>query len=242
MAPSVILETSTDFAPSQPKPAATTLTLRILLLSPPSLSSHPERLENILAAHDRRHTDIQMLDRLALSLVYLPESTYDLILLLADADSTTRESHSLYSYDVFRHLYLALKAGGKVQSQEGRLNLSNAASKEAIFAGFVMGDEEIMKPDEKDTQSIPLRLGKKKNAAATTSALGTGAVALNVNGKRENGLDTHRLPAGVGYDSGHEDDSDDELIDENTLLDEADMKATVIQRKPQICRERFELM
>ena len=70
-----------------------------------------------------------------------------------------------------------------------------------------------------------------------TSAVGTGAVSLNLNGKRKNGPPDPAQPAGVGYvdfsddfDPANESDDDDELIDENTLLDGEDFSRPVIQR------------
>ena len=114
---------------------------------------------------------------------------------------------------------------------------------EAILAGLAVDGDDIVKPHQKDTGSVPLRLGKKAEAKATTSALGTGAVTLNLNGKRKNGPTDISQPPGVGFvnfdDDFNEldldaDDSDDELIDENTLLDEEDMKRPVVQRKPEL--------
>lgn len=70
---------------------------RTLLLAPPSIASHEEKLRNVLAPHDRAFTDFQMLDRLAASLVTLPPSTYDLVLILTDADGIRKESTQLLS-------------------------------------------------------------------------------------------------------------------------------------------------
>ena len=74
MAPAVLIDSTLDFAPAKIKLIGDSPPLRSLLLSPPSLSSHPEKLDNVVAAHDRNATDIQMLDRLSLSLVSLPEA------------------------------------------------------------------------------------------------------------------------------------------------------------------------
>ena len=174
---------------------------------------------------------MQMLDRLALSLVSLPESTYDLILILSDVDGSSTTSHTLFSQDVFRRLFLSLKAGGKIQTQSGRLMFPDHVHKEAVFAGFVVGDETLTKPGELDTQPVPLRLGKKQGAKAMTNAAGTGAVTLNSNGEKLSILGTSPRLNGVGYMNGDEEDSDEELIDENTLLCEEDMKRPIVQRK-----------
>ena len=234
--------TSSDFAMPQSKPVNNVSTARTLLLSPPSLSSHPEKLDNIVAAHDRTATDIQMLDRLSLSLVSLPDSTYDIILILADADNTHSESHKLLDRDILLRIAKALKPGGKLRSQDG--NFASAESeqrREAIFAGLVVEGADMVKPKYEATQSVPLRFGKKKDeggAAATTSPAGTGAVSLNLNGKRKNGPPDNTQPAGVGFVDFDDDlaapegDDDDDLIDEDTLLDDDDLSRPIVQRKP----------
>lgn len=242
MAPSVILDTTPDFAMPQRKSVNNTSTTRTLILSPPSLSSHPEKLDKVVAAHDRTATDIQMLDRLSLSLVSLPDSTYDIILILADADNTHSESHKLLNRDVLSRIAKALKPGGKLRSQDGNFAIEDGEERrEAIFAGLVVEGTDMVKPKYEATQSVPLRFGKKKDeggAAAVTSPAGTGAVSLNLNGKRKNGPPDNTQPAGVGFvdfsdDFGDpEEEDDDDLIDEDTLLDEEDLARPVIQRKP----------
>ena len=240
MSPSVTLDNASDFSPAPPKPPVPASSLRTLLLSPPSISAHPELLDNVLAAHDRSTTDIQMLDRLSLSLVRLPQSTYDTILVLTDADNTRHESKKLLSREILSQIVTALKPGGKLQNQDGKFVADDDEEwKEAILAGLVVEGNDMMKPLHRDTQSVPLHFGKK-GAKAATSAVGTGAVTLNINGKRINGPQQTIQPAGVGFVDFSDDldvpdeegeGSDDELIDENTLLDDEDMKRPVVQRK-----------
>ena len=244
MAPAPTLDNTSDFAPIPSKVAGSPGAPRTLLLSPPSLSSHPEKLDRVRAAHDRNTTDIQMLDRLSLSLVSLPEATYDLILILLDADESRTESQTLLTGDLLSRVIRSLKPGGKINSQDGKYASDNADERrEAVLAGLISEGNDMIKPDYGATESVPLRFGKKKNeggAAAVTNAVGTGAVTHNINGKRKNGPADATQPAGVGFvdfsdDFGtpevDEDDDDDELIDEDTLLDEEDMKRPVIQRK-----------
>lgn len=240
MASAMTMDHTSHFVPFQTKIAGSSSTPRNLLLSPPSLSSHPEKLNNVLAAHEPNATDIQMLDRLSLSLVSLPEATYDLILVLADADSSRTESKKLLDRDVLSRIVRSLKPGGRLKSQDGKFAADDAEERrEAIFAGLLVEGDDMVKPDHTATQSVPLRLGKNKSnrAIAMTGAVGTGAVFLNLNGKRKNGPPASMQPAGVGYDDAIDDfgtpevDDDDDLIDENTLLDEEDLKRPVVQRK-----------
>lgn len=182
-----------------------------------------------------------MLDRLSLNLVSLPAETYDIIMILIDADNTRRESQSLLSSQLLSTLVKCLKAGGRLRSQDGTFASieDSAERREAIFAGLVVQDGQMVKPDYASTASVPLRLGRK-NGAATTSPAGTGAVSLNLNGKRKNGPPEATQPAGVGFvdfsdDFGapveEDDDDDDDLIDEDTLLSDEDMARPVVQRK-----------
>lgn len=241
MAPSAILDNTSDFNKTPLDHNGPSSHPRTLLLSPPSLSSHPERLNNVLAAHDRGATDIQMLDRLALSLVSLPEATYDIILILTDADESRTESRHLLSKDLFGQISKSLKPGGKLRSQDGKFTTNDEQERrEAILAGLVVQDQDMVKPRYASDESVPLRIGRMKGQngpAATTSALGTGAVSLNLTGKRKNGPQQPSRPAGVGFvdfsdDLGDPeiDGSDDELIDEDTLLDEEDKRVDLVQR------------
>ena len=246
MAPAVMLNSTSDFNKAPAAQTEHSPLLRTLLLSPPSLSSHPEKLNTVLAAHDRDATDIQMLDRLSLSLVSLPEALYDVILILADADNSRTESRALLSKDIFGQITRALKPGGKLRSQDGKFAIENDDErKEAILAGLVVQDQELVKPTYASGESVPLRIGKSKaqgGPAATTNALGTGAVPLNLNGKRKNGPAQPSQLAGVGFvdfsddlNTPEIDGSDDEIIDEDTLLDENDKRVDVIQRTYSSC-------
>lgn len=241
MAPSVVLADSSDFDSA---PATTNTNggpaPRTLLLSPSSLSSHPEKLNKFVAGHDRNATDIQMLDRLALSLVTLPDEAYDIVLILLDADGTRTESQQLITASVLSTIVKSLKPGGKLTSQDGKFaSTDSAEQREAIFAGLVVNENGAFKPSYDATRSVPLYLGKKsgEGAVASTSNAGTGVMSLNLTGKRKNGPAGDLTPAGVGFVLPGDDlaaagnEEDDELIDEDDLLSDEDMKSTVVQRK-----------
>ncbi|KAL8694756.1 MAG: hypothetical protein Q9218_000682 [Villophora microphyllina] len=251
MAPSVLLDNSSDFKPTSTGPLSNGATPpRTLLLSPPSLAGHPERLDQIFAAHDRSATDIQMLDRLSLSLVNLPDATYDIVLVLLGPDNTRNESSKLLTSSVLSAITRSLKPGGKLETQDGTFATTESAERrEAIFAGLVVEGDSMRRPTYGAAEAVPLRLGGKKqngDAVASTSAAGTGIVSLNMTGKRKNGpaaAETTTAPAGVGFvlpgddlDREEADDDDDELIDENDLLSDDDMKPTMVQ--PVECRPK----
>jgi len=212
---------------------------RTLLLAPPSISAHPEVLEKVYEIHHRDYADLQMLDRLAAGLVQLPSSTYDVVLLLTDADGTTRESHTLLARNVMNKVVGALKAGGVLKSQDGIFGSGSGAEKtEAILAGLVEGGDGMMKPEDAGSVSIPLKLRKKTNGTAngTNGATnGTDAVPLNINGKRKEPEPVK--PMGVGFVDFSDDlddpiitGEDDDLIDEDDLITEEDMARPVMQR------------
>lgn len=242
MSPSVVLDNSSDFTPVRTTTFDNGTAPRTLLLAPPSISSHPEKLDQIVAAHDRNATDIQMLDRLALSLVNLPNATYDIIIVLLDADGARTESSDLLTSSVLSAIARSLKPGGKLDTQDGKFATSETPERrEAIFAGLMTESDKMVKPNHSFTESVPLRLGnkgEKGGAAATTSPAGTRAPSLNLTGKRKNGPSADSAPAGVGFvlpgddlDGNGDKDDDDELIDENDLLSDDDMKINVVQRK-----------
>jgi hypothetical protein len=113
----------------------------------------------------------------------------------------------------------------------------------------------MMKPEYEASQAVPLRLGqRKKNSNSGSDGPPstqngtdetTSTVSLNGNGKRSNGAGptSGTTPlAGVGYVDFSDDfdeipageeaasESDDELIDENTLLSDVDLSRPIIQR------------
>ncbi|KAF4812681.1 Fe-S cluster assembly protein DRE2 [Colletotrichum siamense] len=261
MAPSIItLDTTPDFdftpsalPPSAAAPAATPKQQqRTLLLAPPSLSSAPNKLSAALASHDRAATDLQMLDRLSARLVSLPESAYDLVLVLTDADGSRVESTRLLSdRAVLSAVAEALKPAARLRAQDGG-NLANdpAVAREAVLAGLVAVGGAFEKPDY-DEAPVTLSFGKKKTAANGNGAVslnGGGAVSLNNNGAvslnrggavslNSNGAvslsskpstaPAVSAPPGVGFvdfsDDLDMDDDDDELIDEDALLTDADL-------------------
>jgi hypothetical protein len=241
MAPAVTLDNVSDFNPTINSSKADVSSSRTLLLAPPSIASHEEKLRNVLAAYDRTVTDLQMLDRLSAGLVLLPTATYDQILILTDANGTRTESTQLLGREVFGKIVQALKSGGKLQSQDGTFARDNSGPErtEAILAGLIDSPSGGMaKPDYSSSEAIPLRFGRKKDAAVsnTSPAVSTAAVPLNGKRKSVDISDNKDKPAGVGFvDFGDDfdepiitgEDDDDELIDEDTLLTEADLARPV---------------
>ncbi|KAK5127391.1 hypothetical protein LTR85_006730 [Meristemomyces frigidus] len=240
MAPAVTIDNTPDFEmPSFT--AKSTQQPRTLLLAPPPVSSHPETLARVAEAYDRNATDIQMLDRLAMGLVALPQATYDVILLLTDVDGSRQASSRPFDRTVMEKLVASMKPGGSLKAQDG--SLEGAAQTEAILAGLVkVSGDGMMKPSSSDgAQTVTLSFGKKKaNAAAVPAnaveaantvkrksediSTGIGALAM-ANG---NGV-TRSTPAGVGFvdsnddfDGGFDDgngyeDDDMEIPDDDEL-------------------------
>lgn len=219
------MDTSDDFV--MPTSKVSQPSKRTLLLSPPSLSSHQEKLTNVLQSYDRSVTDLQMLDRLSLGLVSLPPSTYDLVLILSDADGTRRESRSLLDRAVFSLLVAALKNGGNLCSQDGQLGDYDVGEKnEGILAGLSFEPSVgFVKPNVSAQDTVPLRFGRK-NASKADGGLRNGnsdQVSLPLNGKRKVVDD---VPVGVGFDDGNN-DSDDDLIDEDELMEDEDFQRPI---------------
>lgn len=172
-----------------------------------------------------------MLDRLSAGLVSLPDATYDLVLLLSDADGTRTESSQLLSREVFAHIVQALRAGGKLKTQDGTFG-NGEELREAILAGLVAEGDAMVKPEGSANDAVPLRLRRKDKSAAVSNAgpaVATATVAIH--GKRKSVDMTPTRPAGVGFVDFSDDfddiGEDDELIDEDTLLTEADLKTPI---------------
>ncbi|GES66766.1 Fe-S cluster assembly protein dre2 [Aspergillus terreus] len=199
----VSVDTTADFAASPPTKTAPSSSTRTLLLAPPSIAAHEEKLRDIFVTFDRASTDLQMLDRLSAGFVSLPAATYDLVLVLTDTDSARRaEALQLLSRDVYSALVPSMKGGAKLQLQDGTWN--SAEGLEAILAGLVEKDGAFEKPAYQEA-AVPLRLGgKKKKAPAPT--------------------EQPPVATGVGFVDGN-----DELIDEDDLLSDDDLKRPMQQ-------------
>ncbi|KAJ6137387.1 hypothetical protein N7471_003873 [Penicillium samsonianum] len=215
MAPSFITIDSNDMDVdfSTPKPVQAK---RTLLLAPPSIATHEDKLRGLFSTFDRSTTDLQMLDRLSAGVVSLPATTYDLVLILTDTDGTRRsEALKLLTRDVYTTLVPAMKAGAKLQTQDSALNASDAM--EAVLAGLVQSDNGFEKPNFDPSAAVPLKFGlKKKNKPTPPTAvpsIPTGLVAPM-------GIDS---PA-----TNHDRDEDDELINEDTLLSEEDLTRPIM--------------
>jgi len=251
-----MIENSSDFNPTPPANKTSPSNLRTLLLAPPSIASHEESLRNVLASHDRAVTDLQMLDRLSAGLVTLPDSTYDLVLILTDADGTRNESTQLLGRDVFVRIVQALKAGGKLQAQHGSFGQDTASveAREGIMAGLVTVGNGMAKPDYSASEAVPLRLRRKeKNVAVSNAGPAVATAAVQLNGKPKSVDMAVEKPSGVGFvdfsdDFGEpmitgeddEEDDDDELIDEDTLLADVDMNAVHVPKEcaPRVGKRR----
>ncbi|KAI1004818.1 hypothetical protein K3495_g3398 [Podosphaera aphanis] len=181
-----------------PTPSAHPPPSRTLLLAPPSIASHETILKDVFANYERSTTDLQMLDRLSAGLVSLPASTYDLILILADADSSQSTSAPPLDRDLLGKIFAALQPGGKLQSQNRKVDLAQRSveHKEAILAGLILEGKNLVKPLYRAGDTVPLRLLRRK--------------------KEDNVVET-------GID-GDDDDDDNDLIDEDTLLTEEEQK------------------
>lgn len=132
----------------------------------------------------------------------------------------------------------ALTAGGKLQAQNGTFAQEAASEeiREAILAGLVKDGDAMIKPDYSASEAVPLRLRRKEKSAVPAVAAPVVVATMPKSGGEVK-------PAGVGFVdfsddfgdpmiTGEDDDyDDDELIDEDTLLTEEDLKRPVNIRK-----------
>ncbi|CCC12395.1 hypothetical protein SMACR_05572 [Sordaria macrospora] len=216
----ITLDFSSDFNPAITTGAgsSSSSTQRTLLVAPPSVASHEERISALFTTYPRDTTDLHMLDRLAAGLVTLPQSTYDLILVLTDPDGSRHAEAS------------ALLSNRAVEDGTLGSNTITPEAREAVLAGLVAGPDGFTKPDYAEEEAVPLRFGlkRKNNPNAVPVAPISQPVAAQV---------VTPAPAGVGFvtldldddlDLDGEDD-DDDVIDEDTLLTEADLRRPIQQ-------------
>ena len=261
MSPSVVTIDATDdwdMTPVAPKSNGNATSLqRVLLLAPPSVAAHEEKLRDLFQSYDRSTTDLQMLDRLSAGFVSLPPNTYHSVLLLTDTDGTRRtEALQHLSRAVYSSIVPAMKTGAKLRTQDGYFGASE--TREAILSGLVETDGAFEKVDDDECVAVPLKLGGAKKNSAVQNGLQNGIKNGTKNGISngfqngfKNGLsnglsngfqsggqngfqkdtvmiDTNDLDDLDGFD---DDDDDDDLIDEDTILTEEDMKRPIQQRE-----------
>ncbi|KAK8116217.1 Bcdre2 [Apiospora sp. TS-2023a] len=228
----VTIDNTDDFVnPSSAVQGGAASPARTLLLAPPSIASHEEKLRDVLAAHERSSTDLQMLDRLSAGLVSLPDATYDLIMVLTDSDGTRIQSTLLLNRNVFSKIVPALKVGGKFQAQDGSLSANDSGPdvREAVLAGLVAADNGFTKADDAEA-AVPLKLGFGKNRKKSSAGPAVETMTVHqAKGVDEtlNMMPPTAKPGGVGFVDLSDDfdfpEDDGDLIDEDTLLTEEDL-------------------
>jgi hypothetical protein len=193
-----------------------------------------------------------MLDRLAAGLVTLPAATYDLVLVLADADAGGEAAALLRDRAIWGRLVPAIRPGGRLTSEGGGVG----DIREAVLAGLVKGtDGGFVKPEYAEEEVVPLRFGfgKKKNVNGVNGVNGAngvrssagpavGSVTVSLGGGKKEALGmvppvvvaAAAAPAGVGFIDFSDDldldaEDDEDVIDEDTLLTEADLRRPIQQ-------------
>ncbi|KXX81938.1 Fe-S cluster assembly protein DRE2 [Madurella mycetomatis] len=254
--PPILLDTTPDFGDptmAAAPPSAPTAQQRTLLLAPPSLASREDRLSTLFTTYPRAATDLQMLDRLAAGLVTLPAATYDLVLVVTDPDGSRRAEAAALLGDraVWARLVPAIKAGGRLRTEDG--SVGQELMREAVLAGLLAEGEGFTKPEYAEEEVVPLRFGKgKKNGEVNANGAQNGgvvgarssagpavdAVTVSIGGKTEAlGMvppTATKTTAGVGLVDFSDDldldaEDDDDVIDEDTLLTEEDLRRPIQQ-------------
>ncbi|KAI6248423.1 Fe-S cluster assembly protein DRE2 [Erysiphe necator] len=225
MSPSLLLDNTSDISFCPPS--------RTLLLAPPSIAAHEESLRNVLSCFDRAVTDLQMLDRLSTGIAKLPQSTYDLILILNDANGTSSESLQYLNRNNFQQISNALKAGGRVEAQDKTLGQDHNSTefREAILAGLILDEGGMVKPKYSPSDTVPIKILKgrgKNNAFSNTGPTTRDAVnSLNISAdtplKNLESRTNESRTLNNNVKPGFIDNEDEELIDEDTLLTEEEV-------------------
>lgn len=186
--------------------------MSLLLLTPPAVAADEALLKRHRQEAERRYgaqAELQMLDRLAQDMVRLEAGKYGSIVI---APSSTTDSSATtdiaLSPAILAKILAALVAGGEV------VGVHRSSKTDAVLSGFLVEGEG------------PLRLRKPDYEAATTISIKRPWKEK----KQSNGTSKLPPPDPVGVNS------DDDLIDENTLLGDESLGGTIMQ--PPECRPK----
>ena len=228
---------------------------RTLIVAPPSVSSKQDVLEAVFENHDRATTDLQMLDRLAAGMINLPTETYDLVLLLSEPEGKEGQTAQFVKKDVMLKLMQSMRAGARIRRLNGTFGTVTTERTEALLAGLLDDSTGgMMRPTFAATNAVPLQFAGGKKKVVMMKDVGDGdtdsaTAVTNSNGKRDMVSSVATVTAtpaetehgkinGVGFVDFSDDleselitGENDELIDEDSLLTEADLARPVIQRK-----------
>jgi hypothetical protein len=145
-------------------PSKLTIKHRTLLISPPSVSARPEKIAEVLEAHDRDATDLHMLDRLIANAVDLPDAAYDTVLIISNEQGDPRESAQLFTAnaDVFVKIMKSMKPGAMMRSQDLTFGFGDEMI-EGVMAGMIVepdGDRGLQKPEWAEDEVVALKTKK----------------------------------------------------------------------------------
>ena len=177
-------------------------------------------MARVFDTHPRGTCDLQMLDRVSAGLVKLPNSTYDLVLLLVDPTAGTSISRRGYlDRSALTVVTQSMRSNATLRIDDGS-GLESREEKEAVLSGLVAeGTTEFRKPDFGDDEGV-VRLPFVKANKSKVNKMEEIAVSAGI-------AAPVAAPVGVGFINGDDDldmldgdEDDDELIDENELLTE----------------------
>jgi len=171
-----------------------------------------------------------MLDRLELGLVSLPSQTYDVVMVLTDADGARSTN---LDRAVVEKLVASLKVDGRLTAQNGSLGPQEIT--EGVLSGLVAdGNGALRKPQAAAEQTVKLSFGRKNKKADAAAVPANATEAINTAKRKSVDISTggagpvKATPAGVGFvelgdEFGNDYDEDEDMeIPSNEELERAE--------------------
>ncbi|EPX74295.1 anamorsin family protein [Schizosaccharomyces octosporus yFS286] len=188
-----------------------------LVLTSPSFASSEQELKHVLSLIDpNSERELQMIDRVQSNLVTLPVNKYISVIVALD----TADWSSVLT-PIFPQVFACVQPGGNLRVHSSVGNNDGSFEMTALMAGWMIESKDpwiLSRPAQ--VEAVPIKLNRSKDG---TSKETTKPLDFSKSDKQ----------AALSSIKDGEDEEDQDVIDEDELIDEADRTGDNVLRPPE---------